>query len=145
MKISSEVFGNNQFIPSLYTCDGENINPPLSFKDVPDQSKSLVLIVDDPDAPMGTFVHWLLWNIDPKKKKIAQNSFPKEAVSGQNDTGGLGYTGPCPPSGVHHYRFRLYALDIKLDLPEGANKQQLLQVISGHIVAEAQLTSRYQR
>lgn len=145
MKITSTAFKNSTNIPSQYTCDGSDINPPLKFSEVPSKSKSLVLISDDPDAPMGTWVHWILWNIDPKTKEISGNSVPVGAVQGTTSFGEIGYGGPCPPSGVHHYYFKLYALDIKLNLPTSAKKEDLEKAMNGHILAKAELVGLYSR
>ena len=103
MKITSSAFENNTKIPSKYSCDGENVNPPLSFLDIPADAKSLVLIMDDPDAPMGTFVHWILLNINPKTSQIEENSILQKALQGKTSAGGLGYFSACPPSGTHRY------------------------------------------
>ena len=118
MKISSPAFENNSKIPEKYTCDGENVNPPLKIEGVLKEAKSLVLIVDDPEAHMGTFLHWLVWNIPPETDFIEENSLPKRAVQGKNDFGKENYGGPCPPFGTHRYFFKLYALDKILDLPQ---------------------------
>lgn len=123
MKITSPSFQENAFIPSKYTCDGENINPPLVISDVSADAKSLALIVDDPDAPVGTFVHWLVWNIPPRVGEIKEGSLPEGSIQGTNDFGKKEYGGPCPPSGTHRYFFRLYALNQELNLPEGAKRR----------------------
>src|SRR5437879_6565204 len=125
MEISSPMFEDSVAIPKKYTCDGENINPALTFTAVPVTARSLVLIMDDPDAPSGTFTHWIMWNMDPETILIDEDSFPPDAVQGLNSTGKPGYTGPCPPSGVHRYFFRLFALDTVLDLPPTADVIQL--------------------
>jgi Raf kinase inhibitor-like YbhB/YbcL family protein len=145
MKISSTAFGHNGQIPEKYTCDGSDINPPLRFEGIPTDAKSLALIVDDPDAPMGTWVHWVVWNMDPKNMEIRENSVPKGASQGRNDFGRYDYGGPCPPSGTHRYYFKLYALDMKLDIGENATKATLEAAMKGHIRAEAQLTGLYKR
>lgn len=145
MKITSSAFLNNAKIPGKYTCDGKNINPALEFIDVPSRAKSLVLIVDDPDAPSNTWVHWVLYNIDPKVKKIKENSVPNGAVLGTTDFEKPGWGGPCPPSGSHRYFFKLYALDKVLDLPEGITKHQLLEKMTDHVVEQAQLIGVYSR
>lgn len=145
MKITSSSFAHNQNIPPKYTCDGENINPPLLFSDIPADAKSLVLISDDPDAPMGTWVHWILWNIDPKTTEIAEKSVPAGAMEGTTSFGETGYGGPCPPSGVHRYFFKLYALDTKLDLPISAKKEDLEKAIQQHILASAEMIGLYTR
>ena len=145
MKITSPVFQNNSYLSAKYTCDGENINPPLQIEEVPTGTQSLILIVDDPDAPSGTFLHWLIWNINPDTSVIEENSLPVGAKQGRNDFGKNNYNGPCPPSGTHRYFFKIYALDKKLDLPEGASLNQVLQAIQNHLLDEAQLVGLYQR
>lgn len=145
MRLSSKAFQNNQEIPIEYTCDGENTNPPLQFFDIPLAAQTLALIVDDPDAPRGDWVHWLIWNISPQTTEIANNSFPDEAVLGTTDFDKPGYGGPCPPSGNHHYHFKLYALDQKIDLPSTARKRDLEQAMKGHILDTSQLIGIYQR
>lgn len=145
MKISSLAFSDSQIIPKQYTCDGENISPPLKFEDVPSNARSLVLIVDDPDAPGKTWVHWVLYNIDPKTEKIEENSSPSGAALGLSDFGELGYGGPCPPSGTHRYFFKLYALNITLDLPAGPRKQDIEEAMKGHILEKSELIGHYAR
>ena len=146
MKIESPVFQNNELIPPKYTCDGENINPPLKLSLVPENTKSLVLIVDDPDAPMGTWVHWTIWNINPQTVEIPENSFPQGAVEGITDFGSTGYGGPCPPSGTHRYFFKLYALDIPtLDLISSANASDVEKELKNHILGQAQIIGLYRR
>jgi Raf kinase inhibitor-like YbhB/YbcL family protein len=145
MKISSPAFENNSKIPEKYTCDGENVNPPLKIEGVPKEAKSLVLIVDDPDAPMGTFLHWLVWNIPPETNFIEENSLPERAIQGKNDFGKENYGGPCPPFGTHRYFFKLYALDKILDLPPGSNLKEVEKAMDGHILDQDQLVGLYQR
>lgn len=146
MKIASPEFSHNGSIPSKFTCDGGNINPPLSFEGVPSGTKSLALIMDDPDAPRGTWVHWVLWNISPEAKGIGENSTPKEAMMGVNDSRKNGdYGGPCPPSGTHRYFFKLYALDTALSLDKGSEKAELEKAMEGHILAQAELIGLYKR
>ena len=145
MKISSPTFQNNSAIPKKYTCDDENTNPPLEISEVPVKAQSLVLIVDDPDAPGGTWVHWIIWDIDPKTTRIEENSVPIKAVEGTTSFGRTGYGGPCPPSGTHRYFFKLYALDTKLNLPVMASASELLRVMANHILAEAELVGLYSR
>jgi Raf kinase inhibitor-like YbhB/YbcL family protein len=145
MVISSQAFKHNSFIPSKYTCHGDNINPPLEIKDVPKKAKSLVLIVDDPDAPSGTFTHWTVWNVSPTITQINEGSVPAGAVEGQTDFGESDYGGPCPPSGTHRYFFKLYALDIALNLTSEAEKRDLEKAIKGHILDEATLVGLYRR
>ncbi len=145
MKITSSAFENNGFIPARYTCQGEDINPPLSWSDIPRGTESLALIVDDPDAPDGAFVHWLVWNIALDTQEIAENSVPEEAVEGANSGGQPSYMGPCPPSGTHRYFFKIYALDTKLSLPAGEDKEILRETMEGHVLGRAQLIGRYQK
>ena len=144
MQLTS-VFSNNQAIPSKFTCDGENVNPKLNMTGIPANTKSLSLIVDDPDAPSGDFVHWVIWNIGAETTQIKENTNPAGAVVGKNDFGNNGYGGPCPPSGTHRYQFKVYALDKKLDLPAVSGKKELLAVMNGHILDQAQLTGIYGR
>lgn len=145
MKISSTAFRHNQNIPSKYTCDGDKISPPLSISEVPATAKSLVLIVEDPDAPGGDFTHWLVWNIDPKIREIAEGKEPAGSFAGTTDFGKVGYGGPCPPSGSHRYFFKIYALDTNLELPASTEKQELLKAISGHIRDQGELIGLYSR
>ncbi len=145
MKIQSYAFGNNQIIPSKYTCDGENINPPLEFVDVPKNISTLVLIVDDPDAPMGTWVHWTVWNIAPDINLVAENSVPQSSVQGKTSSGQNVYGGPCPPSGTHRYFFKLFALDSKLTVPSYSTAADLEKAMQGHILDEAELVGLYKR
>lgn len=144
MKLTSPEFEHNKAIPSEFTCDANDISPPLQISDVPQEARSLVLIMDDPDAPMGTFVHWVMWNIPPETteiKKGEQISWPQ----GRTDFGRIGYGGPCPPQGTHRYFFKLYVLDTTLDLPPGSTKQEVEDAMSGHKIAEAQLIGTYTR
>ncbi len=145
MTIASSAFSDNQTIPALYTCDGDNINPPLVIADVPLSAKSLALIMDDPDAPSGDWVHWLVFNIPPQTTAIAADSSPTGASAGAGTAGKQKYEGPCPPSGTHHYHFRLYALDTLLNLPAGSDKAALLGGMQGHILEEADLVGTYRR
>ncbi len=145
MKIKSSAFENNQTIPSKYTCDGENTSPPLSIAEVPKNTQSLVLIVDDPDAPAGTWVHWTIWNIDPKTKEIPEGSVPSGGGEGITSFGNTGYGGPCPLSGTHRYFFKIYALDIKLELSPDATSSKIEEEINGHILAKDELIGFYSR
>jgi len=135
MQIKS-VFKNNEKIPVKYTCKAGNISPPFAILDVPKNTYSLVLIIDDPDAPSGLFTHWLVFNIPPIEE-IKENSIPGK--QGRNDFQKIGYKGPCPPSGIHHYHFRLFALDSMLNLPEGSSRQEIEKEMSGHIIKNAEL------
>lgn len=145
MEIKSPAFQHNRNIPPKYTCDGENINPPLIIFGVPEKAKSLALIVDDPDAPMGTWVHWLIWNIDPALEKINENSVPSKAVEGITSFGKPGYGGPCPPSGSHRYFFKLYALDTLILLPQTSDKRAFEEEMKGHILVSTELIGLYSR
>lgn len=142
MKITSSVFKHHALIPAKYTCQGDNINPPLSIADIPEGTQTLALINDDPDAPMGTWDHWVLFNIEPVKK-IAENTAP--GTQGKNSWGRHEYGGPCPPSGTHRYFFKLYALDSLLELPEGATKHEVEEAMEGHILAQAELIGLYKK
>ncbi|MBI4085579.1 MAG: YbhB/YbcL family Raf kinase inhibitor-like protein [Candidatus Liptonbacteria bacterium] len=143
MNISSTEFNNNESIPVKFTCQGDNINPRIEISGVPDDAKSLALIMDDPDAPVGTFTHWLIWNIDPKTAVMAENSVP--GIQGKNSAGSLKYIGPCPPSGVHRYFFRLYALDSMLDLSAGTEREQLELQMSKHILERTEFIGTYKK
>lgn len=145
MKISSTAFEHNQRIPAKYTCDGEDVSPPLKISGVPENAKSLVLIVDDPDAPRGTYLHWTVWNIGPKTSEILENSAPTGAIEGTTDFGRTGYGGPCPPSGTHRYFFKLYALDAELALSSGAKLEDLEKEMAGHVIMQAELIGAYSR
>ncbi|MGE5041714.1 MAG: YbhB/YbcL family Raf kinase inhibitor-like protein [Candidatus Levyibacteriota bacterium] len=144
MKITSPAFLNNTAIPAKYTCQGENINPQLDFSEIPPQAKSLALLVDDPDAPMGTWTHWVVFNMPPDITRIVENSKPG-GVEGLTSFGKAGYGGPCPPSGTHRYFFKLYALDIKLDSPEKADKNSILKLMQGHILGQVELIGLYKK
>jgi Raf kinase inhibitor-like YbhB/YbcL family protein len=144
MKIISSAFQEGANIPSKFTCDGSDTSPPLQFADVPSGTKSLTLIVDDPDAPSGLFTHWMVWNIPPQTGAIGEGSTPK-GVQGTNGFGKSGYGGPCPPSGTHRYYFKIFALDRELDLPFGAKRGQVDGAMKGHILAEGELMARYSR
>ncbi|MBI2658375.1 YbhB/YbcL family Raf kinase inhibitor-like protein [Candidatus Woesearchaeota archaeon] len=144
MKLTSPVFANNGTIPSEYTCDGNDLSPELIIDDVPSNAKSLVLISDDPDAPVGTWDHWVVFNIPAATKEIQKGKEPK-GIGGRNSWGRTGYGGPCPPSGTHRYFFKLYALDIMLNLPQGAAKKDIEKEMQGHIAAKAELMGTYKR
>jgi Raf kinase inhibitor-like YbhB/YbcL family protein len=142
LKISSTAFKNGEMIPSKYTCDGININPPLDIEHIPEAARCLALIVDDPDAPGGTWAHWLVWNI-PVTHHIKENKV--HGTEGINDFHQHHYAGPCPPSGTHRYFFKVYALDTLLDWPASAKKLQLEKVMSKHIIAFGELIGLYKR
>lgn len=145
MRLSSPEFANFDEIPEKFTCDGESINPPLEIGDVPEKAQSLVLVVDDPDAPSGDFVHWVVFNIDPGIEVIPQGSAPAEAVQATTSTGKTGYFGPCPPSGTHRYFFRLYALDTAVDLPQFITADQLMHRVKAHVIDSAELVGLYSK
>jgi len=143
--ISSPVFENNAYVPDTYTCKGRNISPPLLIGNAPSGAKSLALIVDDPDAPSGVFVHWVMWNITPGTKEISENSAPHGAQQGINDFKKRGYIGPCPPFGTHRYFFKIYALDTLLSIQSGSTKKDLEKAMKGHILDHATLTGIFKR
>lgn len=143
--IVSPVFQQNGDIPVRYTCDGDDISPPLTIENVPEGTQSFVLIVDDPDAPMGTWVHWVVWNIDPRTREIKEDSVPEGASQGMNDFSKLDYGGPCPPSGTHRYFFKLYALDSTLDITSKAKKADVEKAMKGHVIGESQIIGLYRR
>jgi hypothetical protein len=144
MKITSSAFQQAANIPSKFSCDGPNTSPPLQISDVPTNAKSVVLIVDDPDAPTGLFTHWAVWNMSPQTSTIVEGSTPK-GVHGTNDFGKSRYGGPCPPSGTHRYYFKVFALDRELDIPVGAKRHQLDAAMKGHVIAQGELMGRYSR
>ena len=145
MKIESVDFPDSDSIPALYTCDGKDVNPELILSGVPGEAKTLALIMDDPDAPMGTWVHWLLWNVPVETFRILVNTVPTGAVQGRNSWGKSKYGGPCPPSGTHRYFFKLYALDTRLQLDEQAGVKELEKSIANHILEKAELMGTYSR
>ena len=144
MKITSSAFQEGGNIPSKFTCDGSDSSPPLQIAEIPLSAKSLVLVVDDPDAPSGLFTHWIVWNISPQTNAIAEGSAPK-GVQGTSDFDKSGYGGPCPPSGTHRYYVKIFALDRELDLPRSTKRNQLDAAIKGHVVAQGELMGRYSR
>ncbi len=152
-KLSSPAFSAGGPIPRAHTCDGADVSPPLVWSDSPDDTKEFALIMDDPDAPVGTWVHWVLYKLPPKTTNLpsgvpkeAQTKRPVAARQGTNDFRKMGYGGPCPPKGpAHRYFFKLYALDTELTLPPGASKTVLLGAIEGHVLAEAQMMGKYGR
>jgi Raf kinase inhibitor-like YbhB/YbcL family protein len=143
MELTSNSFENNSTIPKDFTCDGQNINPDLQITQIPENTKSLALIMDDPDAPAGNWTHWLLANIEPNTTHIEKNQTPKNVVVGKNSFGDTKYGGPCPPNGAHHYQFKLYALDTNLDLKQGFSKNELLKSMQGHIIDQSLLIGLY--
>lgn len=142
LNVSSPAFKDKAPIPEKYTCQGQNVNPPLVVTDIPKGTQSLALIIEDPDAPGATFDHWVLWNIAPAGL-IEENSAP--GVQGSNSTGKNSYTGPCPPSGSHRYFFKVYALDTRLDLPPGSDKKTLEKAIKDHVLGEGKLLGVYEK
>lgn len=149
-KLTSPAFEDEGMIPKKYTCDAEDISPPLTWESVPEGTKSLAIICDDPDAPMGTWVHWVLFNLPPDTKEILEKVSTTEtlengAKQGTNDFGNIGYGGPCPPRGTHRYFFKLYALDTILNHEAGIKKADLLNEMEGHIIFETQLMGKYSR
>jgi Raf kinase inhibitor-like YbhB/YbcL family protein len=150
LAITSSAFSEGGMIPRQYSCDGPDISPDLSWQGVPEGSRSLALICDDPDAPVGTWVHWVLFNIPAAEKGLAAQIAPDATLSngalhGTNDFRRLGYGGPCPPRGTHRYYFKLYALDAVLSLDAGATKAQVEAAMAGHILAQAHLMGKYKR
>lgn len=151
MKLTSPAFKEGEQIPRQYTCEGKDVSPPLQWEHAPEGTRSFALICDDPDAPVGTWVHWVIWNIPGKLNELPEGVVAKEQLAdgtrqGKNDFRRIGYGGPCPPRGpAHRYFFKLYALNTVLDLRAGASKKDLLKAMEGHILAEAQLMGTYKR
>jgi Raf kinase inhibitor-like YbhB/YbcL family protein len=150
MELKSSAFTAGGMIPKKHTCDGPDISPPLSWSDIPGKVKSLALIADDPDAPMGTWVHWVAWNIPPDVRGLEegvpkQDSLPNGMKQGTTDFRSIGYGGPCPPSGTHRYFFKLYALDTSLNLPPSTTKKDLERAMQGHLLQQVELMGKYAR
>jgi Raf kinase inhibitor-like YbhB/YbcL family protein len=150
LDLRSSAFEEGGAIPAHYTCEGLDISPPLSWSSVPNGTRSLALIVDDPDAPRGAFVHWVIYNLPPDTLRLPedipnQRTLPRGALQGMNGAGGIGYTGPCPPNGTHRYFFKIYALDTELDLGARATKEEVANAMEGHVLAEGRLLGTYQR
>jgi Raf kinase inhibitor-like YbhB/YbcL family protein len=147
MEIKSRSFNNNGKIPERYTCDGEDINPPLEIRDIPQGTQTLALVVDDPDAPNKVWVHWLIWNIPvtTQSYSIEENNSPQNAIYGTNDFDRFKYGGPCPPSDTHRYFFKVYALNDELKLKEGATKEELMNAIEQYKIDSAQLVGLYSK
>ncbi len=148
LKLTSNAFKEGEAMPRGYTCDGANVSPPLEWTGVPKTAKTIAIIADDPDAPAGTWVHWVLYNLPADGLGLIENTPQTEAlngggVQGKNDFGKIGYGGPCPPSGTHHYFFKFYALDSELPLKPGATKAEVEKAMEGHIVGQAQLMGTY--
>ena len=150
LKIASPLFEHNQQIPQKYGCKNQAPNPPITIEGAPPETKSLALVMDDPDAPAGTWVHWVLFNI-PASSRGLPEAIPSEAtlsdgsMHGRNSGGNPGYNGPCPPSGTHRYFFKLYALDEMLGLSSGANKGELLKAMQGHVLAQGELMGTFSK
>ena len=150
IKITSSAFEEGGMIPKQYTCDGANISPSLAWTSVPEGTKSFALICDDPDAPMGVWVHWVIFNLPVNINELpesipSQKTLENGAKQGTNDFRKIGYDGSCPSSGTHRYYFNLYALDTEIDLDAGATKEDLLKMMEGHILSKGQLMGRYKR
>ncbi|HSG32422.1 MAG TPA: YbhB/YbcL family Raf kinase inhibitor-like protein [Thermodesulfobacteriota bacterium] len=150
IKLTSPAFENGSMIPVRYTCDGNDISPRLNWENIPDGTESIAIIMDDPDAPRGTWVHWVIYNLSPDADELPENIATEEtvqdgAIQGKNSWGTIGYGGPCPPGGVHRYFFKIYALDSGPPAHPGATKEQLLESMSGHILDEGQLMGKYER
>ena len=150
MDLKSSAFEAGGIIPKKYTCDGPDVSPPLSWSDVPGGAKSLTLIADDPDAPRGTWVHWVAWNIPATARALEEDApkrdtLPNGMKQGTTDFRSIGYGGPCPPSGTHRYFFKLYALDATLNLPPSTTKKDLEKAMQGHVLAQSELMGKYAR
>lgn len=150
IKLASDAFAEGQAIPRQYTCDGVNFSPPLEWSGVPKNAKTIAIIADDPDAPSGTWVHWVLYNLPADRIGLVENApaaekMPGGGLQGKNDFDKLGYGGPCPPRGTHRYFFKLYAVDSELAPNAGATKADLLKAMEGHILAQGQLIGIYSR
>jgi Raf kinase inhibitor-like YbhB/YbcL family protein len=144
LTVTSDAFKTNEAIPREYTCDGSQSTPPLSWSGIPSNAKSIAILVVDPDAPKGTFTHWIVTNLPPTATSLAENSaLPDQAIAAKNDSGTVGYTGPCPPSGTHHYHFNVYALDTKIGQPTG--RADFMAEIKGHVLAQGELVGTYSR
>jgi Raf kinase inhibitor-like YbhB/YbcL family protein len=143
LSVESPAFENSKLIPAKYTCDGDNVNPPLTIGGVPEGTKSLVLIVDDPDAPMGIWNHWVVWNILPNARKIEENTVL--GTEGISTSRKHAYSGPCPPYGTHRYFFKVYALDAKLNLNANSTKKDVEKAMQSHVLAEGELVGLYRR
>lgn len=150
LKLRSEAFDEGGEIPGEFTCDGEDVSPPLTWSGVPDETESFVLIMDDPDAPAGTFVHWVAYDLPASATELprsvpSETVLPPGGVHGENSWRRLGYGGPCPPDGTHRYVFKLYALEVSLGLDPGASKREVLEALEGHVLEEARLVGEYTR
>ncbi|MDE1861836.1 MAG: YbhB/YbcL family Raf kinase inhibitor-like protein [Thaumarchaeota archaeon] len=144
MKVTSSAFEDGGPIPSEFTCDGQDVSPPLAISDVPNGAKSLAIIMDDPDAPMGTFTHWVVWNIPPQKSEFTTGE-KIQAPHGKTSFGRKSYGGPCPPGGTHRYFFKVFALDTMLEIKDGSSRNGLEKAMMGHILSESALMGKYSR
>ena len=150
IKLTSTAFKEGELIPKKYTCDGKNVSPPLEWSGIPISTQSIALICDDPDAPIGTWVHWVIFNIPASVNKLSENiplnmAFEDGTAQGNNDFRKIGYGGPCPPGGTHRYFFKIYALDKRIELTPGATKDELIKEMKEHILAEGELMGKYSR
>lgn len=145
MRFTSPAFSQEEQIPKDYTCDGDNISPPLAIAEIPEGTESLVIIVHDPDAPSGDWTHWLVWNIPSETREILEDSLPDEAIIGTNDFKKAEYGGPCPPSGTHRYVFKLFALDTALDLDPGSSRGELEEAMEEHVLDSVELIGLYSK
>ena len=150
IKLTSSAFKDGDMMPKRYTCDGEEFSPPLEWSNLPEGTKTIAIINDDPDAPMGTWVHWVIFNIPPGLKGLPENVpavkvLDNGAIQGVNSSHTIGYSGPCPPSGTHRYYFKIYALDTDLKLKPGVAKKDLLEAMEGRVLGEGQLMGKYVR
>ena len=145
MSVTSSAFQEGGAIPEKFSKNGQNVSPELRVNGAPAEAKSLALIVDDPDAPVGLFTHWLVWNIDPKTTELGEGNAPSDGIQGKNDFGEMGYGGPRPPSGTHRYYFKVFALNAKLDLKAGARRRDVDAAMKGHVIAQGQLMGRYSK
>lgn len=145
LEVTSSAFSEGEAIPRKYTCDGDDVSPPLAWSGAPDGVASYALIMDDPDAPAGTWVHWVLFDLPPQTTQLAENAPSSAGVQGNSSWNRTGYGGPCPPGGEHRYFFKLYALDTTLGLDAGATKEEVLQAMEGHVAAQGQLMGTYRR
>ncbi len=148
--VASSAFEEGGVMPARYTCDGLDVSPPLSWSSLPDGTQSFALIADDPDVPSGTFVHWVLYNVPPDRRRLPEDvpnreTLPSGAAQGVNGAGSVGYMGPCPPGGTHRYVFKVYALDTRLNLGAGATKGDLLDAMEGHVLTQGRQTATYRR
>lgn len=143
--LTSTVFSSGQMIPKQFTCDGGNINPPIGISNVPKETKSMVIIMEDPDAKPLMLTHWLLWNVTPDVKEIETGIKPVGSVEGNNDFGQSSYDGPCPPQGIHHYYFHVYALDNILSLTVDSKRKDVDKIMTGHVIATGELMGTYKR